>query len=150
MICNECINKEICTVFANMKQYLTFAEIDIKTCYYYRNTNSNNAVNDISNINNQIKSINFKERNLDLINELSDKNRIKKEEELKKNIEVAPKIREIKAIPLKMDYVCPGCGATTFSDDGSKCDLCGKDICSCCATVDSDTGNLLCPECWNE
>lgn len=144
MICVQCKNKEICTVYNNIKQCLSFAQIDISNCLYYLGSSN------VSNINNQIKNINFKEKDLNLINELSDKNRLKKEEDLKKIKEQTPQIKEFKALPLKMDYVCPGCGATTFTDDGSKCDLCGKDICSCCATVDSDTGNLLCPECWSE
>ena len=35
----------------------------------------------------------------------------------------------------------------TFKEDVLKCDLCGKQICSCCATF-NNAQQILCRDCW--
>lgn len=150
LICNKCTNREICLVYDNIKNYLTFANINITECQHFicSNTSKTEDETAISKINSELTRSDVRERNLDLINELSNKNRLIKENSKVTTSKPKPKINT--AQPIKLDYVCLGCGATTFSDDGAKCDNCGKDICSCCATIDGDTQELYCPDCWSK
>lgn len=146
-LCKECNIKPICTIYNDISKHMTHANITIDSCDFNNRTHVKKArlksTTEIDPFTGKPKV----DRNK--INELSNKNRQEKikqqEKEAKHRVE--PKTTFV-AEPLVLDHICKGCGANTFKGDASKCNVCGKDICSCCATVDGDTRNLLCPECW--
>ena len=150
MECNSCKNKEICHMYFRINKYSKYANISITNCKFYNIINSNTNSNTNSNLN----SITFKakDKDYDKIKKFSDENFKKKQQEqnsIKKemNNNSTPKIREFIAKPLKLDTTCPDCGALTFKEDVLKCDLCGKQICSCCATF-NNAQQILCRDCW--
>ena len=149
MECNSCKNKEICHMYFRINKYSKYANISITNCKFYNIINSNTNSNTNSNLN----SITFKAKNKDYdkIKKFSDENFKKKQQEQNSikemNNNATPKIREFIAKPLKLDTTCPDCGALTFKEDVLKCDLCGKQICSCCATF-NNAQQILCRDCW--
>ena len=149
MECNSCKNKEICHMYFRINKYSKYANISITNCKFYNIINSNTNSNTNSNINN----ITFKaqDKDYDKIKKFSDENFKKKQQEQNSikemNNNATPKIREFIAKPLKLDTTCPDCGALTFKEDVLKCDLCGKQICSCCATF-NNAQQILCRDCW--
>ena len=149
MECNSCKNKEICHMYFRINKYSKYANISITNCKFYNIINSNTNSNTNSNLN----SITFKakDKDYDKIKKFSDENFKKKQQEQNSikemNNNATPKIREFIAKPLKLDTTCPDCGALTFKEDELKCDLCGKQICSCCATF-NNAQQILCRDCW--
>ena len=149
MECNSCKNKEICHMYFRINKYSKYANISITNCKFYNIINSNTNSNTNSNLN----SITFKAKDKDYnkIKKFSDENFKKKQQEQNSikemNNNATPKIREFIAKPLKLDTTCPDCGALTFKEDVLKCDLCGKQICSCCATF-NNAQQILCRDCW--
>lgn len=149
MECNSCKNKEICHMYFRINKYSKYANISITNCKFYNIINSNTNSNTNSNLN----SITFKtkDKDYDKIKKFSDENFKKKQQEQNSikeiNNNATPKIREFIAKPLKLDTTCPDCGALTFKEDVLKCDLCGKQICSCCATF-NNAQQILCRDCW--
>ena len=149
MECNSCKNKEICHMYFRINKYSKYANINITNCKFYNIINSNTNSNTNSNLN----SITFKakDKDYDKIKKFSDENFKKKQQEQNSikemNNNATPKIREFIAKPLKLDTTCPDCGALTFKEDVLKCDLCGKQICSCCATF-NNAQQILCRDCW--
>ena len=149
MECNSCNNKEICHMYFRINKYSKYANISITNCKFYNIINSNTNSNTNSNLN----SITFKakDKDYDKIKKFSDENFKKKQQEQNSikemNNNATPKIREFIAKPLKLDTTCPDCGALTFKEDVLKCDLCGKQICSCCATF-NNAQQILCRDCW--
>ena len=149
MECNSCKNKEICHMYFRINKYSKYANISITNCKFYNIINSNTNSNTNSNLN----SITFKakDKDYDKIKKFSDENFKKKQQEQnyikEMNNNATPKIREFIAKPLKLDTTCPDCGALTFKEDVLKCDLCGKQICSCCATF-NNAQQILCRDCW--
>jgi DNA-directed RNA polymerase subunit RPC12/RpoP len=85
------------------------------------------------------------------VDELSKK---KQEENKKKENEQKKKKAKTKIIleakPKKLDYKCKTCNASTFKEDIKKCSECGKEICSNCATMDIETNDIVCTECWSK
>ena len=149
MECNSCKNKEICHMYFRINKYSKYANISITNCKFYNIINSNTNSNTNSNLN----SITFKakDKDYDKIKKFSDENFKKKQQEQSSikemNNNATPKVREFIAKPLKLDTTCPDCGALTFKEDVLKCDLCGKQICSCCATF-NNAQQILCRDCW--
>lgn len=149
MECNSCKNKEICHMYFRINKYSKYANISITNCKFYNIINFNTNSNTNSNLN----SITFKAKDKDYnkIKKFSDENFKKKQQEQNSikemNNNATPKIREFIAKPLKLDTTCPDCGALTFKEDVLKCDLCGKQICSCCATF-NNAQQILCRDCW--
>ena len=149
MECNSCKNKEICHMYFRINKYSKYANISITNCKFYNIINSNTNSNTNSNLN----SITFKakDKDYDKIKKFSDENFKKKQQEQNSikemNNNATPKITEFIAKPLKLDTTCPDCGALTFKEDVLKCDLCGKQICSCCATF-NNAQQILCRDCW--
>lgn len=149
MECNSCKNKEICHMYFRINKYSKYANISITNCKFYNIINSNTN----SNTNSNLTSITFKakDKDYDKIKKFSDENFKKKQQEQNSikemNNNATPKIREFIAKPLKLDTTCPDCGALTFKEDVLKCDLCGKQICSCCATF-NNAQQILCRDCW--
>lgn len=144
MICNNCEIRDICNINSDMKKYVTYAKINISSCNFYKSTLVKAPVNQAN-----IDPFTGKKKvDRDKITELSNLNRKIKEESAAKEAKAKPKLKVESAKPLKLDHICEGCGASTFKEDKSKCDKCGKAVCSCCATLDGDSKNLLCPECW--
>ena len=149
MECNSCKNKEICHMYFRINKYSKYANISITNCKFYNIINSNTNSNTNSNLN----SITFKakDKDYDKIKKFSDENFKKKQQEQNSikemNNNATPKIIEFIAKPLKLDTTCPDCGALTFKEDVLKCDLCGKQICSCCATF-NNAQQILCRDCW--
>lgn len=154
-LCNACTIREVCLMHADFIKHSSKVLIELRDCAFRQVKKDGRGA---SHINEQI-SLSSKTEidpftgkpkvDRDRITELSNKKRMEQEKalkELQKEEQAKPKIN-MKAKPLKLDYTCPGCGATTFKEDNSKCS-CGKDICSCCATTNGDNGELLCPECW--
>ena len=150
MECNSCNNKEICHMYFRINKYSKYANITITNCKFYNIINSN--INTNSNINNDVL---FKasDKDYDKIKKFSDENYKKKQEEQKFIKEIkkskTPKIKEFVAKPLELDTICPDCGALTFTADVLKCELCGKQICSCCATF-NNAQQILCRDCWDK
>lgn len=147
MICNNCKNRNICTIFKDIINNLNYIEITIDNCLYFKGEIVVNKENyDVANAFNR----GIKGTNIDII-EASKLNTLKNIEG-KNRIETnKPKIKtELKAEPLKLDSICPTCKGNTFKEDVAKCDICGVPICSCCATIDSSSGNILCQECWSK
>ena len=149
MECNSCKNKEICHMYFRINKYSKYANISITNCKFYNIINSNTNSNTNSNINNI--TFKAKDKDYDKIKKFSDENFKKKQQEQnfikEMNNNATPKIREFIAKPLKLDTTCPDCGALTFKEDVLKCDLCGKQICSCCATF-NNAQQILCRDCW--
>ena len=149
MECNPCKNKEICHMYFRINKYSKYANISITNCKFYNIINSNTNSNTNSNINNI--TFKAKDKDYDKIKKFSDENFKKKQQEQNSikemNNNATPKIREFIAKPLKLDTTCADCGALTFKEDVLKCDLCGKQICSCCATF-NNAQQILCRDCW--
>ena len=141
MSCINCKNSEICLIYDNFKKFDHIAEIEISNC--------NNFLGEDSSVN---RPNNKKFRNIDLnkLNELSKKNDDIKKNERIESLKSAPKPKQIKAVPLKLDSKCETCNAETYSSDIGKCDKCNKPICSVCATYDADSQMVLCETCWKE
>lgn len=155
MICNECKNKPICLIYADIVKHAGVAEMSVSKCNYRKWIYEGYSDNSSKNIKNDIDTFTGKPKvDRDKINELS-KQRSKEKEikakKLNKNEQkkIKTKIEDV-TVPLTLDHTCLGCGGTTFKGDASKCDKCGSDICSCCATVNGDSKELLCPKCWTE
>lgn len=158
-LCNECDIREVCIMHADFIKHASRTKIELQDCdfrrwnekkYDKRNNASENIINVVSKT--EIDPYTGKPKiDRDKITEISNKKRIEQEKaikELEKKNEAKPKM-VMEAKPLELDYTCPGCGATTFKEDHSKCS-CGNDICSCCATTNGDNGELLCPDCWTK
>ena len=149
MECNSCKNKEICHMYFRINKYSKYANISITNCKFYNIINSNTNSNTNSNLNSM--TFKAKDKDDDKIKKFSDENFKKKQQEQNSikemNNNATPKIREFIAKPLKLDTTCPDCGALTFKEDVLKCDLCGKQICSCCATF-NNAQQILCRDCW--
>lgn len=149
MECNSCKNKEICHMYFRINKYSKYANISITNCKFYNNINSNTNSNTNSNLNSMTFKV--KDKDYDKIKKFSDENFKKKQQEQNSikemNNNATPKIREFIAKPLKFDTACPDCGGLTFKEDVLKCDLCGKQICSCCATF-NNAQQILCRDCW--
>lgn len=159
MICNECYNKPICVIYADIMKHAGSAEVSINTCNYrkwiYESYRKDEKFERVETVKKEIDPFTGKPKvDRDKINELSKRKSQEKKlaaKEAKKDEEKKPKTKvEPVAIPLVLDHTCPGCGGTTFKSDASKCDKCGSDICSCCATVNGDNNEILCPKCWAE
>ena len=149
MECNSCKNKEICHMYFRINKYSKYANISITNCKFYNIINSNTNSNTNSNLNSM--TFKAKDKDYDKIKKFSDENFKKKQQEQNSikemNNNATPKIREFIAKPLKFDTTCPDCGGLTFKEDVLKCDLCGKQICSCCATF-NNAQQILCRDCW--
>lgn len=159
MLCNECYNKPICIIYSDIMKHAGSAEISINKCNYrkwiYENYSKNEKFKKIETIEKEIDPFTGKPKvDREKINELSKRKREEKNnvwQQSQKNKQTMPKTKiEHATIPLTLDHTCPGCGGTTFKNDASKCDKCGADICSCCATVNGDNHDVLCPKCWAE
>lgn len=146
-LCKKCDIKPICTIYSDIAKHMVHANINIDKCNFNSHKTGTKEKGEITKV--EIDPFTGKPKvDRDKITELSNKNRqekIKQEKAAQKKAE--PKTTFV-AEPLVLDHTCEGCGASTFKEDAAKCSTCGKDICSCCATVDGDTLNLLCPECW--
>lgn len=149
MECNSCKNKEICHMYFRINKYSKYANISITNCKFYNIINFNTNSNTNSNLNSM--TFKAKDKDYDKIKKFSDENFKKKQQEQNSikemNNNATPKIREFIAKPLKFDTKCPDCGGLTFKEDVLKCDLCGKQICSCCATF-NNAQQILCRDCW--
>lgn len=152
-LCKECDIRPICMMYADFSKHSSHVEIELQKCHFRQWTGEKYNNKNISAMNRAaIDPLTNKSKvDRNKINELSNQNRIKKEKEkdLLKSKTPKPKM-SIEAKPLILDYTCAGCNASTFAEDRSNCAKCNTDICSCCATTDGDTGNLLCPKCWAE
>lgn len=144
-LCNNCNNRPICNVFSDMSKHMSYADIVIQRCKFCRDTDVKESISSVP----RTTAYNRSEIDSNKINELSNKNRKMKIEQqnLEKKKEQKPNPK-IVATPLVLDHTCKSCNATTFKEDSSNCDECGKEICSCCATVDGDTKRILCEKCW--
>lgn len=154
MICYECHNAPICVIYADIVKHAGSAQISVNTCNYRKWIYENYRKNEINiaetnkTVKKEIDPFTGKPKvDRDKINELSRKKSEEKKLVTQKTKRAKTKIEPV-ATPLNLDHICPGCGGTTFKNDASKCDTCGADICSCCATVNSDNNELLCPDCW--
>ena len=146
-LCNNCGNKIICNIYSDALKHSIYADISINTCEFY---NSKEVTQQPKSVTKNRSYGDFIRRNIDRdkINELSNKyskEKEKNEAELKK--EAKPKIA-LDAKPLELDHKCPSCEAMTFKEDINKCSKCDNEICSCCATIDSETKEILCSKCW--
>lgn len=148
MLCTNCELSEICLVFADIKKHLTYARIELNECKYYQ-TNKPLIKDEQETVQkNNIDALTGRptvDRNA--IDKASKQKYLEKTKKVKKADVAKPKVNLV-AKPLQMDYSCVTCGGLTFKEDHSQCDNCNKDICSCCATVDMDSGRVLCQECW--
>lgn len=154
--CEGCAIKAICTIYADVNRHSVYADVLITNCNF-RRLNTFQTPDVRNQVNNKIEVTSKTEIDhltgkfkidRDKITEVSNQKRKEKEEKVANQRKIEkPKVK-LEAKPLILDYTCPGCGGTTFKEDHSFCNNCGKDICSCCATIDSDTKNLLCPDCW--
>lgn len=156
-LCNTCSIREVCLMHADFIKHSNKVSIELKNCTFRHSGKDDyklvhNSHNEKSSLTSKTEIDPFTGKpkvDRDKITELSNKKRMEQEKALKrlqKEEQAKPKVK-MEAKPLQLDYTCPGCQATTFKEDHSKC-TCGKDICSCCATTNGDTGELLCPECW--
>lgn len=142
VVCKNCKNKPICNIYSDIEKHLAHINIEIQRCNFLNDSNlimQNNITRTPAYNRTQVDS--------DKINELSNKVREDKIKQQKKLAEAKPKT-SIVATPLVLDHTCNTCGASTFKEDSSHCDECGKEICSCCATVDGDSNRILCESCW--
>ena len=144
--CNDCKNKTICNVYENIIKYSAFLDLKINKCEF---SIKNKIVLNNHSISNILDN-NKKEVDREKINELSNKFRKDKEEKISKekntiktkvNLSLAPK-------KIKLDSICNNCKTTTFKEDIMHCSNCQKEICSACATINSEDKSILCPECW--
>lgn len=158
MVCDNCINKDICKIYFFMSENSLIADIDINNCKRInRNSFISNEVEktqDTRNktmFTNEILSIN---RDINKIDALSkEKDKIKKEEK-KNNVKNSPKPKvtistdniEVKPIG---DAVCSTCNGLTVEDDLNACTECGKEVCSNCSIYQPDIDQTLCDECWS-
>lgn len=148
-LCKECDIKPICNIYSDIAKHMVHASITIDSCDFNNNHMMRTKEKELK-PKVEIDPFTGKPKvDRDRINELSNKNRKEKMKQQEKaaKVKAEPKTTFV-AEPLVLDHTCGGCGASTFKEDAAKCSTCGKDICSCCATVDGDTKNLLCPECW--
>lgn len=150
MSCKNCDLKPICNIYQDVQKHSAYANILILDCAFNKKP--------IESVKQQVVQPKVVDPftgkpkvDRDKITELSNKNREEKERKMKeqKIIEEKP-MPKFTAEPLVLDHTCETCGATTFKDDISHCNECGKTICSCCATIDGDTHKLLCQECWEK
>ena len=149
-VCNECSIKEICSIYNEIKKYLHIATINVDNCSHrsyignkYKEHNSNiNATPIIED-----KHIN---KRTDKITELSNKNSNKKLQQKTKDLSKNKAKPKLIAKPLELNTTCPTCNGKTFEGDIGTCMECGTTICSCCATIDSNTKKILCSKCWDK
>lgn len=150
-LCRECSIRPVCIMFAEFSKYSSYASIELKTCDFWQWIGKKYERNSIKPRTVIDPSTGKSKNNREKIHELSEENRMQKENAIKQFLATQPKPKfSMEAKPLKLDYTCKGCNATTFAEDKANCAECGADICSCCATTNGDNGKLLCPKCWAE
>lgn len=149
MLCRKCPISNICIICDFKKKFISEAQIDISECKHYPNNEPINNKNRVTTNSDRYISKNLSEDRIAKLNELSNKKMNEEKSQQNKEEKLKPKI-SLMAKPLALDYECITCGANTFKDDIGKCSTCGKAICSCCATIDSDTKSILCEECWQK
>lgn len=146
-MCTYCDINPICVIKADMAKHSMYADIRIERCEFNKSTTVNNSLNQLGIMPRAINSITGRPTvDREKINAISNANREEKKNQEKVN---TPETKtSLQAIPMVLDHTCPSCNATTFKEDAGKCAKCGKDVCSCCATIDGDSKDILCPECW--
>lgn len=148
MLCNTCNIAHICKIYDDVIKHSVYVNIEITGCK-------------IKGVSAPVsKPVNKDNVFLNPFNELG-KDRAKIEELSKANAakeeanrparKPQPKQKvQLDVKPLELDNKCASCGAMTFKEDVSKCNVCGKPVCSCCATVDSSSMDILCQQCWEQ
>lgn len=150
-LCKECDIQPICIMYADFSKHSSHVRIELGDCDF-RQWTGKKYERSIIKPRTDIDPLTGKSRvDREKINELSNLNRMQKEDAIKQLSASMPKSKiSMEAKPLKLDYTCKGCNASTFTEDRASCAECGVDICSCCATTNGDNGKLLCPKCWAE